>query len=250
MTAANAAGAHGENRAVDEGPSREALLDEVAALRQRVADLEFVESELVRVAAELRESRQSYRVLVEEINDIIYTVDRAKVVMFISPVIEPLSGYAPSEIVGRSFLDFVHEEDVPRVDAQFQENISGRQDLVQFRFRVLTKPGEVRWARTYSRPMLRNNRVVGLQGVMTDVTQWVALEEEQARLIREQQEALDQVRVLRGLLPICSGCKKIRDDEGRWEQLEAYIQRHSEARFSHDLCPDCARDLYPGVYAE
>ena len=232
----------------DEGMSRGALLEELAALRQRVADLEFVESELVRVAAELRESRQNYRALVEEINDIIYTVDPARIVTFVSPVIESLSGYAPSEIVGRSFLDFVHEKDVQRVDAQFQENISGRRDLIQFRFRVLTRQGEVRWARTYSRPIFRGDEVVGLRGVMTDVTQWVVLEEEQVRLIREQQEALEHVRILRGLLPICSGCKKIRHDDGRWVQLEAYIQQHSEARFSHDLCPDCARDLYPGVY--
>lgn len=234
----------------DEHKSRQTLLDELASLRQQTADLEFVERELVQVADKLRESQERYRVLVEEINDIIYTVDRAKVVMYISPVIEPVSGYAPSEIVGRSFLDFVYKEDVSRVDDQFQENISGRRDLIQFRFRVVTKAGDIRWARTYSRPIFLENRVVGLRGVMTDVTQWVELEDVEERLIRELHDVLDQVAILSGLLPICASCKKIRDEHGRWVQFEAYIQQHSEARFTHDLCPICARELYPGVYAE
>lgn len=231
----------------DEGKSRQMLLDELALLQQRIADLEFVENELVVVADKLRESQERYRVLVEEINDIIYMVDRSKVVTYISPVIEPVSGYAPSEIVGRPFLDFVHAEDVSRVDAQFQENISGHRDLIQFRFRVVTKDGDVRWARTYSRPIFLENRVVGLRGVMTDVTQWVVLENVQEQLVRDLTDALAQTVALRGLLPICSSCKKIRDESGGWVQFEAYIQRHSEARFTHDLCPDCLRDLYPGV---
>lgn len=65
---------------------------------------------------------------------------------------------------------------------------------------------------------------------------------------QELQEALDKVKTLRGLLPICSSCKKIRDDQGYWHQLEAYIRDHSEADFSHGLCPECARRLYPEFY--
>ncbi len=59
------------------------------------------------------------------------------------------------------------------------------------------------------------------------------------------QETLDQVNQLSGLLPICASCKKIRDDKGYWNQIEAYIQDHSEAGFSHGICPECARKLYP-----
>mgnify|MGYP001574847132 CR=1 FL=1 len=61
----------------------------------------------------------------------------------------------------------------------------------------------------------------------------------------ELQERVDQVKLLSGLLPICSNCKKIRDDKGYWEQLEGYISKHSEATFSHGICPDCAQILYP-----
>jgi CheY-like chemotaxis protein len=64
----------------------------------------------------------------------------------------------------------------------------------------------------------------------------------------ERAHALDQVKILRGLLPICMGCKRIRDDDGYWQQLETYIRDRSEAEFSHGLCPDCAEELYPGLF--
>ncbi len=70
-------------------------------------------------------------------------------------------------------------------------------------------------------------------------------ERDQAELIGKLQESLAQVKQLSGLLPICSGCKKIRNDEGYWQQLEIYIDKHSEAEFSHCLCPQCAKELYP-----
>jgi len=62
------------------------------------------------------------------------------------------------------------------------------------------------------------------------------------------QEAIANIKVLGGLIPICSSCKKIRDDKGYWDKLEAYIQTHSEAKFSHGICPDCAKKLYPDVF--
>jgi GAF domain-containing protein len=65
-------------------------------------------------------------------------------------------------------------------------------------------------------------------------------------LIAELQDALKRIKTLSGLLPICSSCKKIRDDRGSWQRIEAYVEQHSEAEFSHGLCPECARDLYPG----
>jgi len=73
-------------------------------------------------------------------------------------------------------------------------------------------------------------------------------EEERERLIAELQDALANVKTLRGMLPICAGCKKIRDDEGYWSQIESYLHRHSEAEFSHGLCPGCAEELYGDYY--
>ena len=72
-------------------------------------------------------------------------------------------------------------------------------------------------------------------------------EEEREKLIHELQEALAKVKTLSGMLPICASCKKIRDDKGYWNQMEAYIRDHSEAEFSHSICPDCKKKLYGDV---
>lgn len=74
------------------------------------------------------------------------------------------------------------------------------------------------------------------------------IEEERLRLIAQLQDALSNVKQLSGLIPICMHCKKIRDDTGYWNQLEAYITRHSDVLFSHSLCPECARRHYPGFH--
>jgi uncharacterized PurR-regulated membrane protein YhhQ (DUF165 family) len=76
------------------------------------------------------------------------------------------------------------------------------------------------------------------------------VEREKESLIGELQQALNEVKTLRGILPTCAYCKNIRDEEGDWHQLEAYIQTHSEAKFSHGICPDCRQVHFPHVPAE
>lgn len=73
---------------------------------------------------------------------------------------------------------------------------------------------------------------------------------EKDNLIVELKDALSEVKTLSGLLPICASCKKIRDDRGYWNQIEFYIRDHSEAEFSHSICPECAKKLYPAIYKE
>jgi hypothetical protein len=81
--------------------------------------------------------------------------------------------------------------------------------------------------------------------IIRDITERAAAEAERERLIKELQEALGRVKSLSGLLPICASCRKIRDEAGAWHNLEAYIRNHTEADFSHGICPDCRRILYP-----
>jgi K+-sensing histidine kinase KdpD len=73
-------------------------------------------------------------------------------------------------------------------------------------------------------------------------------EAERERLVQELQKALANVRTLSGLLPICANCKKIRDDNGSWNQIEIYIRERSDAQFTHGICPECAKTLYPTLY--
>ena len=76
------------------------------------------------------------------------------------------------------------------------------------------------------------------------------VEKEREKLIAELQDAATKIKTLSGLLPICSSCKKIRDDKGYWKQIESYIRDHSEAEFTHSMCPICAKKFYPEFFQE
>jgi len=82
-------------------------------------------------------------------------------------------------------------------------------------------------------------------GLLETIAALQRSEEERARLIRELQEALANIKTLSGMIPICASCKKIRDDKGFWNQIETYLRAHSDAKFTHGICPECVKKLYP-----
>ena len=85
-------------------------------------------------------------------------------------------------------------------------------------------------------------------GIIIDITDRKQNDEEREMLIIQLQKALGEIKTLSGMLPICSACKRIRDDTGYWHQIEEYVDSHSEAQFSHGICPECAKKLYPNYY--
>ena len=92
-----------------------------------------------------------------------------------------------------------------------------------------------------------DGEAIGAVLVARNITERKRSEAERERLILELQHALGEVKTLSGLLPICAACKKIRDDKGYWNQIETYIASHSDADFTHSICPDCMKDLYPDL---
>jgi len=86
--------------------------------------------------------------------------------------------------------------------------------------------------------------IIGAIIVNEDITELKKAHEEQKKLNSELTEALNKVKLLSGFLPICANCKKIRDDSGYWKQIEKYISEHSEAAFTHSICPECYDKLY------
>jgi hypothetical protein len=85
--------------------------------------------------------------------------------------------------------------------------------------------------------------------ICRDITERKRAQQEREKLIKELQEALKEIKTLRGILPLCSFCKKIRNDKGYWEQVDVYIHKHSQADISHGICPECMKEHYPEVYA-
>ena len=140
---------------------------------------------------------------------------------------------------------------------------------------TVTPEGHIPVQKHISLPILFHDEVIGLLQVANketdyteaDISMLVAIaghiapilsarlkrervEEALREKVEELRQALDQIKTLRGIVPICSSCKKIRDDQGYWNQVEVYVSEHTEADFTHSICPDCARKLYPEIYVE
>jgi PAS domain S-box-containing protein len=156
-------------------------------------------SDRVRAERELRASEAQFRDLVENISEVIYTIDHRGTVTYASPVTESFLGYTPAEITGRPFTDVIHPEDRPRAEQSFRLTFSGHTAPNQYRF--LTKSGEVRWARASTRPVLQDGRVAGLRGVLVDVTERVHAEQKR----RELEEQLERARRIESLGTLAGG---------------------------------------------
>jgi PAS domain S-box-containing protein len=97
-------------------------------------------------------------------------------------------------------------------------------------------------------PVIEEDTVTRIRGVIQDITLMTASQKERERLILNLQKALENIKTLKGLLPICAHCKRILDARGKWHPLEDYIREHTEAEFSHSLCPECIHSLYPDLF--
>ncbi len=115
-----------------------------------------------------------------------------------------------------------------------------------FEFPKFTAKGRLIWVRSIGEAVRdAEGRIIRLQGAFQDITKRKEVEAEREKLIKELQDALAEVKTLRGILPICMYCKMIRDDEGAWTQLERYIRDHTDADFSHGMCEPCAKKMFP-----
>ncbi len=190
-----------------------------------------------------RAEQQFSESLIHSLPGVMYVFDQLGRIERWNRNLEIVSGFSGKQIRQMNPLDFIAEQDKATIrkaiDRVFQEGGS-----------ILTEAG-VTTADGRQIPYLltgyhfkRESRNY-LVGVGLDISDRVRSEAEKENLITKLQHALTEVKQLSGFLPICSSCKKIRDDEGYWNQIEAYIREHSEIEFSHSLCPECARKLYP-----
>jgi PAS domain S-box-containing protein len=160
----------------------------------------------------------------------------------LNPAWERTLGFTREELMSRPFIEFVHPDDRERTLAQNRAVRSGGQAL-EFENRYLCKDGSFRWLLWNAAPDAAEQVIYS---VARDVTARKEADAERERLVRELQDALGEVRSLQEILPICSYCKRIRDDENYWHVVESYFARHANARFSHSICPSCyATEVQP-----
>ncbi|MFA4839408.1 MAG: PAS domain S-box protein [Candidatus Neomarinimicrobiota bacterium] len=192
---------------------------------------------------QVRESEEHYRLLVENVNDAIVISQRDKFIFF-NQQFATMLGYAFGELVMKDYrevytprgLEILHERGKRRECGEYvpsrYETIFRRKDGtnidVEANVTIIDNQGD---KATFA--------------VIRDISDRKRIEQEREKTIQELQAALNNVRTLKGLIPICASCKKIRDDSGYWSEVEKYISVHSEADFTHGICPDCMKKLYP-----
>lgn len=193
------------------------------------------------------------RNILETVSDALLIVDRDWRIASLNGALAALSGYGEAELKGRdarmlfsgsALADAVVKGD--RADARKGEGIGKAGARVgRVEGTLVSKAGE-RLNVDVSVSELRepDGERAGFVLVARDVTDKKKAEAEREKLIDELRDALDNVKTLSGLIPICARCKKVRDDQGLWNQIESYVSSHSDALFTHGLCPDCMHALY------
>jgi len=158
---------------------------------------------------------------------------------------EQMYGYKAEEVIGRSTLMLVSPGRAAEL-LQVYARIKSGERVERFETVRLRKDGTpIDVSLTLSAIKDKHGTVTGVSAIERDITLRKREEEERVKLINELTEAFGNIKTLRGLLPICASCKKIRDDHGYWQKVESYISAHSEAAFTHGICPDCMKLLYP-----
>ncbi len=231
-----------------------AILDD----RETITEFQCVGRDITerkRTLEALAASQEELDSIIRTVPDIIYRLDTEGRVTFISDSVKPL-GYRPEELLGAPFLDIVHQEDRDVASININERRPGPSLTESFEIRLLTKMQEAVPFEVFSISVEGLHRsegdapdvFLGTQGIARNITKRKKAEAERERVILELKEALVEVEFLSGLLPICSYCKKVRNDEGYWLQIENYIESHSKAKFSHGMCNECMKEHHPGIY--
>lgn len=202
----------------------------------------------------LKKSEKYVRDVTASLGEGVYVVNSLGNVTFMNPEAERLLGWTEQELLHKNIHDIVHNRrDDGRSllfeDCGMRQVIESGKSFYSADEVFVKKDGVVFPVAVHSAPLLENGKVVASVTAFRDISVRRELEREREKLIAELQQALAEIKTLHGIVPICASCKKIRDDEGAWHQMEVYISKRTDAKFSHGICKDCAKKLYPEYYS-
>jgi PAS domain S-box-containing protein len=212
-------------------------------LEKRILELEKTVSKFQRQKKALHDQLLHQRTLMEVSLDGIAIIDQNHRVREANDRFAQMLGYTLEEFLGLHTWDF----EAILTEAEIRSNFP---DLsitkTTFETRHRRKDGTI-----YDAEVTACGAKLGDESMVLAITRDITERKQSVRqrdkLISDLQKALSEIKTLQGLLPICSHCKKIRNDDGYWDQVEDFIQDHSEAMFSHGICPECISRLYPDM---
>lgn len=223
----------------------------IRGLQDKVADLKRLVTNLTEAATLSRDKELSWVYAMEGNRDGVWDWNAVTNEVFFSKRWKEMLGFDEDEISNHlsEWDKRVHPDDKDAVYADLNAHLNGEVPYYENEHRVQCKDGSYIWILDRGKVMswTEDGKPLRVVGTHSDVTLRKEAELQNRRLVKELREALANANVLRGLLPICASCKKIRDDKGYWNQIETYIRDHSEADFSHCICPDCEKKLYPDI---
>jgi len=192
----------------------------------------------------LRESEERYRNLFKNNHSVMLVIDPENGdIVDANPAAISYYGWSLKELTKKKITDI----NILTKDQVFQEMERAKMEQRRhFIFKHCLSNGDLRDVEVFSGPIKLHGKKL-LYSIIHDITDRKHTEREREKLINELQEALKEIKTLKGIIPICSNCKNIRNDEGAWDRLEEYISEKSNAEFSHGICPDCAKKLYPDL---
>jgi len=185
-------------------------------------------------------SLDEYKALVEQSPILIWRADTSAECDYFNDRWLEFTGRTFEQENGNGWAEGVHADDLQRC-LKIYLDAFGQRQIFEMEYRLRRHDGVYRWIFDRGVPFFQpDGTFAGYIGSCIDVTDKVEAQE----ALRQAQ--LAEVNALRGLLPICASCKSIRDDRGYWTEVEVYVGAHSDAHFSHGLCPTCIAKLYPG----
>jgi PAS domain S-box-containing protein len=159
--------------------------------------------------------------------------------------------YAETELLRRDIGEITYAEDIEKSADLRKQILIGKSPLFQLEKRYVKKTGETLWVNlTVAAIRGQKGDMLYALEMVEDISSRKLAEQERERLVSELQLALDKIKTLRGLLPMCAWCKKIRNDKGYWQKVETYVQEHSDAAFTHGICPECLNKVDPATAVE
>ena len=199
---------------------------------------------------------KKHRLVADNLLDAIWVIDVETLQYdYITPSIEKISGYAVDEYMNFTIIDRMTPESFQKVEAVITDEMpkfeKGVKTIRTLEIELIHKNGNTYWNEIRAKFIKESDKPLKIIGVARDITERKKAEQQQNELISQLGEALaekerllKEVKVLRGLLPICSGCKRIRDKNGKWWPLDFYVKEHTDAELSHSICSDCTDVFY------
>jgi PAS domain S-box-containing protein len=210
-------------------------------------------TERKRAEEALKQSEKKLRDITASLGEGLYVINVNGEVIFMNPEAEILLGWTEAELKGRNVHDVVHNRmpdgsPLPFDECRMHNVIKMGSRFSSYDEMFIRKDGTSLPVSVISAPLMENGGITASVTAFQDISSIKRAEQEREKLIAELQKALTEIKTLHGILPICSNCKKIRDDKGSWRQLEEYISEHTDSKFSHGLCSDCAQKFYPKYF--